>query len=170
MKKYPRRNSQMWFFREYTEKDFPEFSEPKNDNERFLNLWKQWRFYGKEEAWGKMWELVLLLCRKAVRLEINRQGLHFSSAEKDDFALDAAGEIMQRLKTYWGYSYRFIVTAVAKAVKHPLYKDAKQEKVINKALALLNTGSASSWDEVTDILVPPKKHTEEDSRQLLLPF
>lgn len=170
MKRYPKKDAQMWFFGEFTENDFREFAEPKDDNERFLNLWKEWRFYGKADAWNKMWDLVIVLCRKAVRLEIARKGLHFSLVEKEGFALDAAGEIMQRLKTYWGYSYRFIVTAVAKAVKHPLYRNAKQEIIEKKALDLLNSGSASDWEDVVKILAEPEKKNEEDPLQLLLPF
>ncbi|MCR5218599.1 hypothetical protein [Treponema sp.] len=170
MKRYPKKNEQLWFFGEYNKENFPDYPEPKDDNERFINLWCRWQFGNEAKAWDEMWLLVLVLCRKAARLEIKRKGLHFKSSDIEEFALDAAGELMTRLKKYWGYSYKYIVTAAAKAVKHPLYRNKNEEMLEKQALDLLNNGEASSWDEVKLLLAEKKEKTKEDQLQLWLPF
>lgn len=170
MKRYPKKSNQLWFFGEYKKESFPNYPEPKDDNEKFINLWSKWQFEKDSEAWNEMWLLVLVLCRKACRLEIKRKGLHFSSSEIEEFALDATSELMGRLKQYWGYSYRYIVTACSMAVKHPLYKNKNEEVMEKKALSLLNSGEASSWEEVTLLLAEKKEKSEEEKLQLWLPF
>lgn len=170
MKKYPKKTDQLWFFGEYTQDSFPNYPEPKDDNERFMNLWAEWQKNGSRKAWEEMWLLVLVLCRKAARLEIKRKGLHFSRSEIEEFAVDAAGELMERLKLYWGYSYRYIVTAASMAVRHPLYRNKNTEVLEKKALDMLNGGEASSWEEVQLLLTEKKETAEEDRLQLWLPF
>lgn len=174
MKKYPRKTAQEWFFSEYEDGVVPYHEKPGDDNERFHNLFNDWIKTHSESSWAQMWELARVLCLKAVRLKVKKENLHFTFSELEDFALDGAAELMDRIKKYWGYSYEFIVSQAMRVVLHPLYARAKTERLEKQIIELLNSKRASSYDEALELLgtaaKPSTLQIEKEAGQLFFNF
>lgn len=96
--------------------NLPHFQEPKNDNERLLELQYQYKVNGKQEALTEIYELSCEICGKYISKETNRNR-HIKNMdldERSDKAKDAATYIVEQLlkrpdfqinKSFTGYLF-----------------------------------------------------------------
>lgn len=142
-------NPQLWFdFAPEYDKQ-PYFENPVDDNQRYINAQSKWIETKSETAWAEMWSILDILTRKALTIELHKNGLKFKQEKKEQIVLDVITEILDRYKKLRGYRIDYAVTQVMLAVKFILFEKEKNEKFEQEFVKYM----MSEKDEETALLM-----------------
>lgn len=113
--------------------DLPYFENPKNDNERLLNLQYEYR-KGEEKALTQIYTISINVCKKfiAAKAKGNRHIRQLSSEQKEEKAIDATNYVIMRFikKKNWYIKTSFTAYLYLR-VLHELYHQRKVDKIVS---------------------------------------
>lgn len=134
----------MFFFFEFTYQDFinelPFFNNPKNDNEKLINLQYMFLARNDKKAQAELWLKSTEIAKKLIKKERKEKAFFLDPDDLDDKALEAVEYVMRRYgkKTEndcWCVRTNYI-SAIFNGVRHALYYRSKSDELYDRVKKL----------------------------------
>ena len=110
----------------------PYFNEPKDDNERLLNLQYEYLQYGSSDAWDGLWKLSYKVALGMVRSMCAAKRLRLDCDEVQDKAVAACEYVLRRYKTRKGWHVKSSFMSVIKhGVVHALFYRSNADELVD---------------------------------------